>query len=140
MASLQTLVTGAGGFLGLHAAADFIGGGIANEGVAGADVEVNIGERLDAKVLVGSVRFDLGGQREKEAQFADFDRFFHDVDTVEVVDDDRFEDKIFTAMMSGDLLENISTCEIAPPDQEILSSSGFGLLVLRESEVDGTAA
>ena len=39
------------------------------------------------------VRFDLGHQLEEEAQLADFDRLFHDVHAVEVVDDDRLRMK-----------------------------------------------
>ena len=47
-----------------------------------------------AQVWHGVIAFDLGGQLEEQPQLADLDRFFHDVDAVEVVDDDRLEDKV----------------------------------------------
>ena len=61
----------------------------AHEGVAGTDVEIDVGQRL---YLV--VAFQLGYQLEKQAQLADFHRLFHDVNAVEVVQDYGLEDEV----------------------------------------------
>ena len=37
---------------------------------------------------------DLGDELEEQAQFADFDRLFHDVHAEEVVEDDGLEDEV----------------------------------------------
>jgi len=68
---------------------DFVAGGIADERVAGADVEVDVGERFD-----GLAGFELGGELEEEAEFADFHGFLHDVHAVEIVDDDGLVDEV----------------------------------------------
>src|SRR5258708_31413755 len=86
-----------------NSVADLIQAGEAYQRISSKHIEVNVGQWLDVIWF-----FDLCDQLEEEAQFTDFDSFFHDVDAVEVVDNDRFEDEIFTAMVSGNLLENIS--------------------------------
>ena len=70
----------------------------ADEGVAGAHVEVDVGERLDLVVSL-----ELGDELEEEAQLADLYGLFHDVDAVEVADDDRFEDEVRLAGMVADV-------------------------------------
>ena len=50
----------------LDGAFDFIEGGEADEGIAGAHVEVDVGQRLD--LVVG---LELGDEFEEEAQLAD---------------------------------------------------------------------
>ena len=67
---------------------------VADEGVAGADVEINVRQRLDAEIVAGRVRLDLGGEFEEQAQFADFHRLFHDVHRVEIIEDDGFQDEV----------------------------------------------
>src|SRR5207302_843058 len=64
-------------------------GGEADERVARANVEVDIGQWFNVLKAV-----DLGDQLEKEAQLADFDGLFHDIDAVQVVDDDGFKDEV----------------------------------------------
>ena len=88
----------------LDGALDVVEGGETDEGVAGAHVEVDVGERLDLVVSL-----ELGDELEEEAQLADFYGLFHDVDAVEVADDDRFEDEVrlagMVAYMGPDLAE-----------------------------------
>jgi len=69
-----------------------------DEGVAGLDVEVDVGEGFDAVAV-----FDLCDELEEEAQFADFDGLVHDVDAVEVVDDDGFVYVVFGRGMAADV-------------------------------------
>ena len=52
---------------------------------------------------MSSARLDLSDQLEEEAQLADFDRLFHDVHAVQVVDDDGLEDEVAAVGMRGDL-------------------------------------
>lgn len=74
--------------LPLLALADFLDGGESDQRVAGADVEVDVGQRFDAEVVLAGVGFDLGDELEEEAQPADFDRLLHDVHAEEVVQND----------------------------------------------------
>ncbi len=63
--------------------------GEADQRVTGADIEVNIRQWLYA-----FEPFDLRDQLEEEAQLADFGSLFHDIDAIQVVDDDGFENEI----------------------------------------------
>lgn len=63
--------------------------GIAHQGVAVADVEVDIGKGLDV-----ITRLQQRHQLEEEAQLGDFGGLFLDVHAVEVVDDDVFDDRV----------------------------------------------
>jgi hypothetical protein len=62
--------------------------GIADERIAGPDVEVDIGQRFDADVLCRRIGFNLSGKLEKEPELTDFNPLFHDIDTEEVVEND----------------------------------------------------
>ena len=65
----------------------------ADQRVAGHDIEVDIGQGLQVIELLR--RAD---QRQEEAQFGDFGGFVHDVDAVEIVDDDLLADVVVDAM------------------------------------------
>ena len=82
--------------------ADLVERHVADQRVAGADVEVDVGQRLD---LVG--RFDLGDELEEQAEFADFDRLLHDVHAEQVVDDDGLEDEVALVGVLGDLGQHL---------------------------------
>src|SRR5215831_842221 len=58
--------------------------GIANERVAGPDIEIDVGKWLDADVFCGRVGGGLGRELKEEAKLTDFNRLFHDIDTEEV--------------------------------------------------------
>ena len=60
------------------------------------------------RVVFAGVRFDLGGELEEEAQFADFDRLFHDVHAVEVVEDDALEDEVAAVGVGRDIAASTS--------------------------------
>ena len=72
----------------------FVVGGVADQRVAGANVEIDVGQRFDAEVVFRVVGLDLGGELEEEAQFADFHRLFHDVHAEEVVQNYAFENEV----------------------------------------------
>jgi hypothetical protein len=69
----------------------------ADERISGFDVEVDIGQGFEVIFLV-----DGGDEFEEEPQFADFDGFFDDVDAVEVVEDNGFENEVIFALVMGD--------------------------------------
>ena len=64
-------------------------GGESDEGVARPDVEVDVGQRLEMVAVSTS-----GNKPQKEPELADLDGLLHDVDAVEVVDDDRLQDEV----------------------------------------------
>ena len=68
--------------------------GEADERVAAADVEVDVGERVEAEVVGHFVHIDDGDHLEEEAQAGDFGRLAHDVDAVEVAEDDALVDAV----------------------------------------------
>src|SRR3954447_5668329 len=73
---------------------DLVVCGEADEGVTGADVEVEVGQRLQPVVRLARLGRYLGHQREEEAQLADLHRLFHQIDAVEIVEEDRLQDEI----------------------------------------------
>ena len=68
--------------------------GEADERVAAADVEVDVGERVEAEVVGHFVHIDDGDHLEEEAQAGDLGRLAHDVDAVEVAEDDALVDAV----------------------------------------------
>ena len=79
------------------------GRGVADEGIAATDVEVDVGERVEAEVVVGAgeVGVDDGDHLEEEAELGDFDGLGHDVDAVEVAEDDALVDEMPAVAAEG---------------------------------------
>ena len=75
----------------------------ADERVAGANVEVDVGQRL--QVLAAS---PPGDKLEEQAELADFHGLFHDVHAVEVVDDDRLQDEVAVVGVPGYIVEDLA--------------------------------
>jgi hypothetical protein len=89
-----------------HALSHFIGGGITDERIACADVEIDVWERFDTEVGGGFIWFDLSGELEEEPELADFDGLLHEIDSVEVVEDDRLEDEVTLVLVLCDSVED----------------------------------
>ena len=79
----------------------FVGAGVTHQGVAVADVEVDVGQRLQFMPGV-----HLRHQLEEETQLTDFDRFSHDVYAEEVVQDDVLVNKVAARMMVPYFIQN----------------------------------
>ncbi|MBT9140591.1 MAG: hypothetical protein DDT30_01169 [Dehalococcoidia bacterium] len=86
-----------------HGALDFLARGEPHEGVPGADVEVDIRQRLNFAHIL-----HLGHQLEKEAQLANLHRFLHDIYSIKVVEDDGFEDEVAQVGVSFDLSQRLA--------------------------------
>src|SRR6266566_740699 len=83
-------------------------GGKADQGISGAEVEIDVGQRFDVVEAI-----DLGDEFEEETQLADFRGLFHNIDAVEVADNDRFVDKISEAwMLLGPLQDSPEVIDI----------------------------
>ena len=65
---------------------DFLFRGISDERVAAADVEVDVGERVEAEVGVVFVHVHHGDHLEEETESRDFRGLVHDVHAVEVAE------------------------------------------------------
>src|SRR5207302_1250943 len=63
----------------------------------------DIGQRLDI-----IKRLNLRDELEEEAQLADFGGFLHDIDAIEVVDNDGFEDEVTPARVLFNLFEDLA--------------------------------
>ena len=96
--------------------------------VAGADVEVDVGQRFDLLVAV-----ELRHKLEEQAQLADLYRLFHDVDAVQVVDDDRLEDEVAFAGVLLDLSQHfpevlhLLRAVLAPRPVEVVEKAAHGV-------------
>ena len=75
--------------------------------LAGADVEINVRERFDTEVITGGVRLDLRGELQEQAEFTDFHRLFHDVHSIEVVQNDGFQDAVPAVGVRGHVGEDL---------------------------------
>ena len=73
---------------------DFLFRGISDERVAAADVEIDVGERVEAEVGVVFVHVHHGDHLEEETESRDFRGLVHDVHAVEVAEDDGFVDEV----------------------------------------------
>src|SRR5260370_2211696 len=76
-------------------------GGKTYQSIAGADVEIDIGQRLDVLEAI-----DLGDEFQEEAQLADLIGLFHDIHTGDVENYARFQDEVGTARMWLDSLQD----------------------------------
>ena len=72
-----------------HGLLGIVRSGVAHQGIAMADVEVDVGQRLN---LVP--RLKQCHQLEEQTQLGNFGGLFLDVHAVEVVDDDVFDDRV----------------------------------------------
>src|SRR5262249_26301891 len=73
----------------------------AHQRVTGSDVEVDVGQWFQVFYPV-----DLCHQLEEEPQLTNFHGLFHDVYTIEVIDNYRFEDEVATVRVLINLLQD----------------------------------
>ena len=86
----------------------FVRRGIAHQGVAGPDVEIDVGQGLDAEVFFVGIRLHLGHQLEKKPQLADLHRLFHDIHAEEVIQDDVLENIVAAVGMVLHLFQDLA--------------------------------